>query len=70
MFLGKKWVILGLILGYFCFQSCTVHRFVWSKSSGIVTYNRMTGQLEILWESDGGGLNQVSDSIRRDTIKH
>ena len=32
-------------------MSCQSPNFLWCTSSGIVTYNRHTGQFEMLWEN-------------------
>ena len=37
-------------------------------SSGILTYNRHTGQLEVLWEKHAKVINQEADSINADSI--
>lgn len=44
-------VIFGMVSGCFCNLSCTSPNFLWCTSSGIVTYNRHTGQFEMLWEN-------------------
>lgn len=41
-----------LIVALFCFCSCQSPRVFWLSSSGIVTYNRHTGQFELLWENE------------------
>lgn len=50
--LGKFSVIFALAAGLFFFESCQSPNFIWSTSSGIVTYNRHTGQFEMLWENE------------------
>lgn len=37
-------------------------------SSGILTYNRHTGQLEVLWEKHATVVNQKADSVNADSI--
>lgn len=44
--------VFGLVTGSFSIQSCTGSKLVWSTSNGIVTYNRHTGQFELLWEAN------------------
>lgn len=56
-------VIFALWGGCFFFQSCTSPNMVWCTSSGILTYNRHTGQFELLWEN----VNSQRDTIR-DTV--
>lgn len=51
-----------LILG--TLTSCFKTPLYYVMSNGILTYNRQTGQLELLWEYNGGG-----DSLRTDTIR-
>lgn len=37
-------------------------------SSGILTYNRHTGQLEVLWEKHAKVVNQNADPTKADSI--
>lgn len=53
-------VFFAMVSGSFCVSSCTSPNFLWCTSSGIVTYNRHTGQFEMLWESE----------IEKQGIKH
>ena len=55
--------IFGLAAGCFSLQSCARPDFLWCTSSGIVTYNRHTGQFEMLWENAGEGVKIVHDTI-------
>jgi len=43
-------VLFGLVSGLFCLTSCSGSKLVWSTSNGIVTYNRHTGQFELMWD--------------------
>ena len=56
-------VIFGIISGCFCNQSCTSPNFLWCTSSGIVTYNKHTGQFEMLWENRADQIVTVHDTI-------
>ena len=56
-------VIFGIISGCFCNQSCTSPNFLWCTSSGIVTFNRHTGQFEMLWENHADQIKTVHDTI-------
>jgi len=56
-------VIFGMWGGCFFFQSCQSPNSVWCTSSGILTYNRGTGQFELMWEN----VNSRRDTIR-DTV--
>lgn len=59
----KFWVIFALAAGCFFFQSCTTPNFLWCTSSGIVTYNRHTGQFEMLWENQAQHVETIHDTI-------
>jgi len=61
--LGLFSVIFGMWGGCFFFQSCQSPNLVWCTSSGILTYNRGTGQFELMWEN----VNSRRDTIR-DTV--
>lgn len=56
-------VIFGLVSGTFSNFSCSGKNFVWSTSNGIVTYNRHTGQFELLWENTNSNPVVVHDTI-------
>lgn len=45
-------VVFGFVTGSFSLGSCSGSKLVWSTSNGIVTYNRHTGQFEMLWEAN------------------
>ena len=60
---SKFLVIFALVLGCFSSQSCSTPNFLWCTSSGIVTYNRHTGQFEMLWENNAHSLNVIHDTI-------
>lgn len=61
--LGLFSVIFALGGGCFFLQSCQSPNMVWCTSSGILTYNRHTGQFELMWEN----VNSRRDTIR-DTV--
>lgn len=56
-------VIFWLIASLFAFESCASDKLVWSTSSGIVTYNRHTGQFEMLWDG-----TRKDQKFRSDTV--
>lgn len=56
-------VIFALAAGGFFFQSCQSPNFLWCSSSGIVTYNRHTGQFELLWENTNPNVVEVHDTV-------
>lgn len=60
---GKFLVIFAIAAGCFFFQSCQSPNFLWCTSSGIVTYNRHTGQFELLWENQSSQPVLVHDTI-------
>lgn len=70
---GLFLVIFGLVAGCFSFQSCTTPNFLWCTSSGIIQYNRHTGQFEMLWENENKMGETVHDTIYicpTDTFSH
>lgn len=56
-------VIFGFVLVSFTFGGCVRHDFVWSFSNGILTYNRATGVLEVMWESEHKAINKTHDTV-------
>ena len=62
-FLGKFSVVFGIWCGVFSFLGCSTPNFIWSTQSGIVTYNRHTGQFELLWENKGEAVVTVHDTV-------
>lgn len=67
----KKFLfIFGLVVGLFSCVSCSSSRWAWLQSNGILTYNRVTGQLEVMWENAGKGTTIVHDTVFVDTCKN
>lgn len=60
---GLFLVIFALASGCFCLMSCQSPNFLWCTSSGIVTFNRHTGQFEMLWENQSKQVETVHDTI-------
>lgn len=56
-------VIFGLVSASFSNYSCNTPNLVWSTSNGIITYNRHTGQFEMLWENSAQQAVKVHDTI-------
>lgn len=56
-------VIFGMGLALFTTLACSTPNIVWCSSSGILTYNRHTGQFELLWENVNSGHKTVHDTI-------
>ena len=52
-----------LFVGMTLCTSCTPSKLLWFSSSGIMTYNRNTGQFEVLWENNGQG-----NAVKCDTV--
>lgn len=51
-----------IVLGLMALTSCSGSNLMWYTSNGIVSYNRHTGQFEMLWENSGKGNNCQCDS--------
>lgn len=62
-FSGLFLVIFAMVGGCFLTSSCTTPNLVWCTSSGIVTYNRHTGQFELLWENERKQAVEVHDTV-------
>lgn len=62
-FKGKK-IVFVLMAVAIMLSSCTGWRYVFCTSDGILTYNRHTGQLEILWEHKSMPIINKIDSLR------
>lgn len=59
-----KVFVLGLLIvsSLVALTSCSTPNLMWYTSNGIVSYNRHTGQFEMLWENSGKGNNCKCDS--------
>lgn len=55
--------VVGLILVSTIASSCTGSKLALFSSEGIFTYNRHTGQIELLWDN-----HAAAPVIRHDTI--
>lgn len=53
----------ALVSGSFWLSSCSGSKLVWSTSNGIVTYNRHTGQFELMWDTSMSRDNSSTDTI-------
>lgn len=47
---SKFLVVFALVLCGFCVTSCSSQNLLWSNNNLILTYNRYSGQLEVMWE--------------------
>lgn len=61
-----KFVIAILLL--LSIVSCANPKWFWCSSSGIMTYNRHTGQFEVVWENEAKPSEVVHDTIFIETI--
>lgn len=52
-----------LVSGLFTLESCYGSKLVWSTSNGIVTYNRHTGQFELMWDTSVKNQGTVHDTV-------
>lgn len=62
------WLLFGSAVALHLFCSCSPNRWFLINTEGIVTYNRHTGQLEILWSSHEEPNVLNIDTLRCDTI--
>lgn len=58
----KKLVVLLVVLAGLSLSSCAPKWLV-VNSSGVASYNRHTGQFEILWENKNAEMHEVHDTI-------
>lgn len=49
--LFKFFFCFALVSSGFWLSGCSGSKLVWSTSNGIVTYNRHTGQFELMWDT-------------------
>ena len=54
--------VLLIVSGLLALTSCSGSNLMWYTSNGIVSYNRHTGQCEMLWENSGKGNSCKCDS--------
>lgn len=54
---------LLIVLGLAALSSCSGSKLMWYTSNGIVSYNRHTGQFEMLWENAAKGNSCRCDSL-------
>lgn len=65
-----KKVVFGLCLVCsFMAMSCSPNKFYLVNSEGIFTYNRHTGQLEFMWETNSQKVDTIP-AVRRDSVIH
>lgn len=66
----KLLFIFCVCVGLFSSVGCSSQRWAWLQSNGILTYNKHTGQLEVMWENAGKGSNTIHDTIYIDSCKY
>lgn len=55
---------LSFVLVTICFfVSCANPKWFWCSSNGIFTYNRHTGQMELIWENSAKPANIKQDTV-------
>lgn len=47
---GKFLACFGLVLACFLYTGCGGVKYLWCTSDGVLTYNRHTGQFELIWD--------------------
>lgn len=57
----------AVLMGWLC--SCARPPFIMLNSSGIATYNRHTGQFEVLWEHTEKQVKLIHDTIYVDSCR-
>lgn len=62
----KKICVLSVIVCTFIVMGCSP-RWLLVNSSGIATYNRQTGQIELLWENKSAIVHEVHDTVYVDS---
>lgn len=67
----KKIACLSLF-GFLLLCGCAPNRWFLINSDGVLTYNRHTGQLEVMWDHSEKPNPAVvrSDSLKVDTLKN
>lgn len=61
-------MVLSFIIGIFVTCGCVPRNSFLINSSGIATYNKQTGQFEILWETKNPQIVFIRDTVRMDSV--
>ncbi len=61
--------LIGIAVGCCILASCSPSRMFMFGTNGIATYNRHTGQFEILWEYAEKPLPTIHDTIYVDSCR-
>ena len=59
----KFLLLFGMVLVSFTLSGCSGTKWIWCTSNGILTYNRHTGQFEMLWENSATPIPVVHDTV-------
>lgn len=62
-FSGSFLVVFAMVLGGFLTSACQSPNLLWCTSSGILNYNKHTGQFEMVWENQAKQIVVVHDTI-------
>lgn len=61
-FLGSFLIGFALVCSGFFFNSCQTRNLLWCKDGLILTYDRHTGQLEVMWERSIHNVDSISNA--------
>ena len=61
-FLGSFLIGFALVCSGFLFSSCQTRNLLWCKDGFILTYDRHTGQLEMMWERSIQNVDTISNA--------
>lgn len=61
-------VLVALVATSMFFSSCTPARWYLVNSEGILTYNRQTGQLELMWSHYSKGQKADTSYVPVDSV--
>lgn len=60
--LGSFLVVFALVCSAFTILSCQTRNLLWCKDGFILTYDRHTGQLEVMWERSVQNVDSISNA--------
>lgn len=63
-------ITLVLLVSPMLLSSCAPARWYLVNSEGILTYNRHTGQLELMWSHQSSGANADTTRCPVDSVVH
>lgn len=62
------YALLAVAVAVTLCTSCAPYRTFFVNSEGILSYNRHTGQLELIWEHHSGGESPGTDTLAVDSL--